>query len=156
MEMTATILAPILLALATAFFTARFYFYQATADLKSEYQRRFNERKWETYTAFAKTVKGVFTSTRAGRVDRDLPKHIAQLEEFVSDLWLVGSDDVVRRVLKWRHTSQAASPGKESLLDLAEILIAMRRDLGDTSTKIEGRDLLALFVNDIDTVFPRR
>jgi hypothetical protein len=155
METALTIVTGVLVALATAFFTSRFYVHQATTDLRNEYQRRFNEKKWDAYTGFAITVKDVLVSSKAGRLDRDQPKHITRLYEFMSELWLVGSDDVVKAVLGWRQTSQGADPGKESLVKLAAILIAMRKDLGDTSTKIEPRDLLGTFINDVDTVFPK-
>ena len=150
-----TILTGVVVALATAFFTSRFYVHQAKTDLRHEYQRRFNEKKWETYTGFAATLKSVVVSTKAGRLDRDQHKQIARLLDFVSELWLVGSDDVVAAVLAWRQTAASENPGAESLLLLGDILIAMRRDLGDTTTKIEARQILATFINDVDTTFPK-
>jgi hypothetical protein len=152
MEAAVTILTGVLVALATAFFTSRFYVHQATTDLRHEYQRRFNEKKWNVYTGFASTVRDVLVSTKAGRLDRDQPKQIARLYDFISELWLVGSDNVVRAVLIWRQTSDP----KDVLVKLADILIEMRKDLGDTGTKIEPRDLLGTFVNDIDSVFPKQ
>ncbi len=150
-----TVLTGVIVALATAFFTSRFYVLQAKTDLRHEYQRRFNEKKWDTYTGFAATLKSVLVSTKAGRLDRDQPKQIGRLLDFVSELWLVGSDDVVAAVLAWRQTAAGDTLGGESLLRLGDILIAMRRDLGDTNTKIEARDLLATFINDVDAAIPK-
>jgi hypothetical protein len=154
MDAILTIVGGLLVALATAFFTSRFYVHQATTDLRNEYQRRFNEKKWNAYTAFASTVKDVLVSTKAGRGQRDQSKQAGQLMDFMSELWLVGSDDVIYAVLAWRQSTDRDPTGKLSLEKLAEMLIAMRKDLGDTSTKIVPRDLLGTFINDIDSAFP--
>jgi len=160
MDIALTMLAGIIVALATAFFTSRFYVHQATTDLRNEYQRRFNDRKWETYTGFAATVRDVLRSTKDGKLDRELPKFISRLYDFMGDLWLVGSDDVIKAVLHWRSFSQDADDSKESgaaaLVALADIMIAMRKDLGDIDTKVEARDILGTFINDIDKVMPSR
>lgn len=93
-------------------------------------------------------------------MDRELPKFISRLHDFMGALWLVGSDDVMKAVLHWRQFSQDADASNESgataLVALADIMIAMRKDLGDTETQIEARDILGTFINDIDKVMPRR
>jgi hypothetical protein len=159
MEIALTLVTGVVVALATSFFTSRFYVHQATTDLRNEYHRRFNEKKWEAYTRFAATVRDVVSGTKDGKLQREMPKVIGRLHDFISDLWLVGSDDVVKAVLKRRRFSQDTpnhpAGGAEALLSLADIMIAMRKDLGDTTTKIEARDILATFINDVDTAIPK-
>ena len=144
------------MALATAYFTSRFYVRQATADLQTEFERRFNDWKWQVYIGFAATLRDVLLATKDQRLEKHMGKFIRQIYEFISQLWIVGSDDVVRAVLKWRRSSQqlegSGQDNAESLVSLAEILIAMRRDLGYTATNITARDVLSTFINDIDSV----
>lgn len=148
------LLAAALVALATAYFSSRFYAHRAKADLRKEFQSRFNERKWDTYTQFADIVRQVIESGKKDRVQRDLPKVIARLYGFTSSLWLVGSDEVVEAFLEWQRYSRSIEDGKpkgiEPLSKLTDILIEMRKDLGYDSSKLQSIDLLATFITDID------
>jgi len=144
-------------AAATAWFTARFYYLRASAELQAEFQSRFNERKWQAYTDFADTVRELLEDVRrpAGK-RKDINKHfLPRLYKFTAALWLVGSDEVIRAVGDWRETSNKAaddaSAGPEGIVALVNILIAMRRDLGNLESKIEPRDILVTFINDPDT-----
>jgi|GEM_PF-2494031 len=144
----------IILALATAFFTSRFYAHQMRAELQKEYESRFNERKWEVYTGFADIVRQVIRSGKSERLRRDLPKLIDQLLQFTSGLWIVGSDEVVEAFTEWQRYSRSVEQKEinslEPLEKLTTILIEMRKDLGYKSSKISPKDLLATFITDID------
>jgi hypothetical protein len=156
MESFATILTGVLVALATAFFTSRFYVHQATTDLRNEYERRFNERKWNAYTGFAETIRDVLKSMKGQSLDQDLPRVLDRIYDFMSALWLVGSDDVIRSVLRWRKTSGGgvtSDGGRASLRELANIIIEMRKDLGNTATALDAKDILGTFINDVDQFF---
>jgi hypothetical protein len=89
-----TLLASIIVALATAFFSSRFYIFQAKADLekelKKEFESRFNERKWEAYTGFANIVRETLQSSKDQKLRQKLPQLTSRLYEFTSKLWLVG------------------------------------------------------------------
>ena len=154
MDAFATIVVGVLLAVATAFFTSRFYVHQAKADLKKELEQKFNERRWQGYTDFSNTVLEVIQATQDERLGRQSPKIVRRMQEFIRRLWLIGSDKVVQAVLDWRRTSQETDEfgptSADGLVALANILIAMRHDLGDTDTKLTARDILATFINDID------
>ena len=92
-------------------------------------------------------------SIKEGRGERDLHKHIHKLEEFTSQLWIVGSDEVVQSYNRWlRRCRQNEEPndGGTGLVKMAEILIEMRRDLGYKTSAIEPIDILTTFVKDID------
>ena len=149
----------VIVALATAFFTSRFYVHQATTDLRNEYQKRFNEEKWQTYTGFSDTVRDILKSTKDRKLQEQLPATIDKLYDFTSDLWLIGSDDVVQSFIRWRSIGMKAeedpNAGVEALICLADILIEMRKDLGDIETEITARDILATFISDIDVTMPK-
>jgi hypothetical protein len=141
------------IAWATAFFTSRYYGNQAKADLEKEFKSRLNERKWETYTGFADTVRKLFQSSQGNRLDRDMPKLLGDMYQFIGRLWLVGSDEVVRSFVRWQRFNWESETRADApvggLWKLAEVLIEMRRDLGYDASAIEPEDLLGTFVKDI-------
>lgn len=161
MESWQTLLTGVALALATSFFTSRFYVHQAKADFQRDLERRFNERRWEIYTSFSGILIDLIQATTDNRLSKDLPRLIRDLRAFIGRLWLVGSDEVVEAVLRWRRsTSDAVSDtpvgSTRSMMKLLDILVAMRRDLGDARTQLTARDILATFVNDVDRFVDER
>lgn len=144
----------VIVAWATAFFTSRYYANQAKADLQKEFESRFNERKWETYTGFTDTVRRLFESSKADRLSNEEPELIHELYQFTGKLWLVGSDEVVRAFVEFqRYNCTPESQGRkaiEVLGRLASVWIEMRKDLGYKSSSIEPKDLLGTFVTDIE------
>jgi hypothetical protein len=156
MELAATIATGVIVALATAFFTSRFYVHQATVDLQREFDRRFNDRRWDIYTEFSKLLIDLLQASTDDRVQKQMPKFIQRMREFIGRLWLVGSDDVVKAVLRWRRYTQSVEDGSaeantQAIVELLNILVAMRRDLGERDTELSARDILATFVNDVDS-----
>jgi hypothetical protein len=61
------------------------------------------------------------------------------------------SDDVIRRWNELRRSAADAAEGKglEKLLELEDLMLAMRADLGQDNSRLEAGDLLGLWVNDI-------
>ena len=49
-----------------------------------------------------------------------------------------------------KQPGEGQKSGISVLIALANILIAMRRDLGDVSADLSPRDILRTFINDID------
>ena len=143
----------VLVAFATSYFTSRFYVHQATTDLQKDFERRFNDHRWSAYTEFSNIVMEFMQSTNNGSHQKQQSKFVRDLQRFIGRLWLAGSDEVVRAVLKWRRipTDRPKSgAGTEILVALAEILIAMRRDLGYVETAVSAKDILGTFITDID------
>jgi len=122
--------------------------------LQKEFESRFNERKWEIFTQFANILYQVIEGTRSDKTGRQMPKIIKRMNEFISQLWIVGSDEVVDAVAEWLRYSRQPEEEKdntfESLAKLTSILIEMRKDLGYESSKIGPKELLATFIVDID------
>jgi hypothetical protein len=156
------ILATILMALfssifgiVTAFLSSRFYANQTKADLKKEFESRFNEKKWSAYTGFAKLMGKVLKNVRAKKLNDTTQAQVAsEMQDFISELWLVGSDDVIDAVIAWqqfaREHANKEAPSSEVIFKMAAILIEMRKDLGYTSSQISPRDLVVTFIHDID------
>lgn len=100
MEAFVPVIAVFVGALATAYFTSRFYVRRVTADLEQHYQQQFNERRWDAYMGFARTLRKVVQSTLGAELDARLPEILVELHHFNSQLWLVASDDVVDAVVE--------------------------------------------------------
>ncbi len=141
-------------AFATSYFAYRFYSPRLQADLQKEFKSRFNERKWDAYTKFANILYQLLESIRKGDTDKKMPKYISQMNEFLSLLWVVGSDEVVNSVSEWlrysRMQSDVDEKGAEGLVRLINIVIEMRKDLGNKESNLSPKDLLSTFVVDID------
>ena len=122
------------------------------ADLQRDYDKKFNESRWQAYADFSKLVLDVLQASKGGRQQAD--KIDKKMQQFIERLWLSGSDDVIQAVLKWRRISNETDPqapdSARVLLALGEVVVAMRHDLGDTDSKVGARDILATIVTDLD------
>jgi hypothetical protein len=76
--------------------------------------------------------------------ERDLMKAFAAFSE---KLIVWGSADVIRAWVKFRTTK---FDGAEGLKMMDDFFLAIRNDLGNDSSKLKNRELLQLFVNDLD------
>jgi hypothetical protein len=79
-------------------------------------------------------------------------------QEFNRQFMVWGSDAVVSAYVKWRMyiTRQTSPPDpKESLFLLEDLIFAIRRDLGYKNNGLTAGDILAVFVNDVQSLLPR-
>lgn len=81
-------------------------------------------------------------------------------EKFNLPFMVWGADAVVAAFVKWRRfgmspSAVAANP-QESLFLFGDLILAIRRDLGHKNSRLASADVLALFINDIDSAPPRR
>ena len=157
-SMVITILPGVIVALTTSYFSARFYSHRVRAELQKEFESRFNERKWEVYMQFAEIIRKLLenTKTNEDKAQKEFRRIIHDLYGFTSNLWLVGSDEVVSAFLEWQKNSRAAANSREAiagldpLYKLADILIAMRKDLGYSTSHLTAREILATIITDLE------
>jgi len=66
-------------------------------------------------------------------------------------MWIpiYGSDETVRVFHRMMQVAFSAAPGPIMLRTYGQFLLAVRRDLGDASTKVDLVDLLGIRINDI-------
>lgn len=138
----------ILAGIIAAFVSSTFYAQRTKTDLQKEYDTKFNDRKWEAYTHFAQIVSDILLAVKQGKSD-ELEKFVAQLYEFTRQLWIVGSKDVVEAFIEWRRYGQSEDrDSKEYLIQLGNIIIAMRKDLGYSTDNIKSAEILATIIDD--------
>lgn len=80
-------------------------------------------------------------------------------QHFNRQFMVWGSDAVVSAYVRWRRfitdeKKRQAEP-KESLFLFEDLVYAIRKDLGHRNNGLSSGDILALFVNDIQSILPR-
>lgn len=131
------------------------------SERRMEIERQIREEKIPIYESFLafwfKLVpgKGMPQNTMAQE------EMIEFLREFTQKMITWGSDDVLKVYCKMRKSlvEQANSPTQSNygaILLLEEMLYAIRRDLGHKNNGLSQGDVLALFIDDVDTILPPR
>ncbi len=143
----------VLLAFIAATLQVRSYREQTRASVEADYQRRTDEKKRDLYFRFTKTFREIMWQTKSTSVKTSINK---QFMEFTIDLLLAGSDEVVESFLRWRDTSllvggpeHDAAERYLSLAEFARLILALRQDLGYSTTNLTERQVLASFINDL-------
>ncbi len=140
-----TLFEQILLSIITALITAGFaylgFWRQAKAELKKEFQNKFNNRKWDAYQEFIDQISlmrlmsskfyGVLKENQKEeyfKLDDQLYRNLDQVE---SEILLVGSNIVVSAYIKWRREFLGTTyDNAETFKAMIELLNSMRVDLG--------------------------
>ncbi|NWG35673.1 MAG: hypothetical protein HXY42_14680 [Chloroflexi bacterium] len=103
-------------------------------DLEIEFSSRFNDRKWEAYTEFAKFLHRYL----GGRRDESDDPFDDQLVPLASQILIAGSDEVVRSFRLWREAATVYGDGDNAAREeLYSLVLEMRRDLGNRRTRLE-------------------
>ena len=144
-----TIIVPIVSILGSVLLSAIgsfLYVRQAKIDLVNEYEKRFNEKKWKTYLEFATNV--VKQVNAASTPEHNLVSAAdMELDSLTAELLLVGSDAVVISYRQWRQFEQVnGKRDTETLYALFDVVIEMRKDLGNSATKVNLEHLLGMLV----------
>jgi hypothetical protein len=141
MENFSKILLDVLTAVITAGLTFLGFWRKAKADLEQEYLKRFNDKKWDVYTEFTKSLQEFLADKETDFSD---PVHRSSEETaLASQLVLIGSDEVVKAFRAWRETSMVYGRSQKEAKDKLFMLVAtMRNDLGIKYSKLEVDDLL--------------
>ena len=104
-------------------------------------------KKIPVYEKQIETFFSVFMSEKiSGKKisERDLMKAFTAFSE---KLIVWGSADVIQAWVKFRTTK---FDGADGLKVMDELFLAIRKDLGNDSSKLKNHELLRLFVNDLD------
>jgi len=147
-----TIIAGGLSAIVTATVTKR-------SEKRLEIERQIRQQKIPIYESFLpfwfKIVPGKGTS--ASTMSQE--EIVEFLQNFTQQMIAWGSDDVLKAYCQVRKSlvAQANNPGQNGyapILLIEEMLYAIRRDLGHKNSGLTQGDVLALFINDVDTILP--
>jgi hypothetical protein len=111
------------------------------------------EHKRAVYEEFMQFYFSLLTPRGAGVESAFDPEKLDSLQRMNQKLILWASDDVLALFNRFR-TAALAAPADGSVdvvLDWEQVLYAIRRDLGHRNEGLISRDLLRLFLNDVDS-----
>jgi len=86
--------------------------------------------------------------------DKEKENHIKNtLKDFMvnGSLWL--SDETVKTFVDYRLAAQRGASDSETIIYLARLMLAFRKDLGHTNKNLSEKDMLDVFLNDTDAIF---
>ena len=118
-------------------------------------RKEHREKKAPVYECLITFVLKMLLDSQKG-----LPLNEEDLENFMTDtiqkLTVWGSDEVVIAFLRWmrhiRNGSAQTSKPHEALYLVEELVFAIRQDLGHANRNLAKKDLLSMFIHDIDTL----
>ena len=124
-------------------------------EKRREIEQELRKKKEKIYEEFMRMWFKLMPMQGSNQEDIDLEED--QFKEIAVGLTIWGSDAVVR---KWSSIKRDLSPqaGKEpgnllqSLLAIEELLLCMRLDLGHKNVDLRPKDVLRIFVKDIDEI----
>ena len=119
-------------------------------SLESSQSRR------KAYEEFVTTLFETFDGTnKGGRIDKRTEQRLRSVfKDFRPKILLVGSDEVVRAFNDWNiYSDQTLTPEMQHglLAAIADLVVAMRRDLGYPKTDLKRIEILAVFLTDAET-----
>jgi len=111
------------------------------------------QRKRELYAKFLDLFFNVLK--RGKKVDQD--KLSSELMDIAKDMTVYASDEVLRLFVQFRTMALTEERDSKTILEwFGKIILQIRKDLGYSITRIEPRDVLSVFITDIDKLYPNR
>lgn len=113
--------------------------------------------KTEEFTSFTKLQQRLLTDVAfQTELKSGNRKAVDELQkaalELATGLFLFASDETVRQYRDWKIGSASGKlSGKEMLLEIGNLMVALRKDLGYQQTELKAADYLRLFITDWDT-----
>ena len=128
------------------------WMYKHERERRSAAEQQISERKRQAYLALLSVYFDMMRGVKAAKVS-DEKEAATCLFDAGAELLLFGSDGVIKAFNRLRQRAQA---NELRLLDLGELMVAIRRDMGHRKTKMTADEALAHFINDYDPEFARR
>ena len=107
-------------------------------------ERQLSDKKYDVYFKFISVYFDIFKTIKKGQ-KFDASKLTGKMIDIKKELTIYGSDEVIRKFFKWE---QASSNEVNSLIPITDIIIEMRKDMGNPKTKITTNDFLKSLVRD--------
>jgi hypothetical protein len=138
-----TVITSIVAALITSILAHREIKRRAEIDLQNQYATRFNEKKWVTYIKFVDSVRELFVVSQTNKKNNKYPDFLS----LTTDLFLIGSDSVILSYKAWRVRYDTNGPfDQNTLFNLFDLVVEMRKDLGNNKTELDYEDLLGSLI----------
>lgn len=125
---------------------------QARIDLDKELLQRQHDERRPVYTEFMGLFRDIISNKGKG-LPRDAER---RMRNFMVDSFLLSSDEVFRRFLVIRRLGDADTDTDEEkaaliLTAFADLIRALRADMGYPESSLTNEDILRAFINDFDS-----
>ena len=122
------------------------WLYRHEKERREAVERQLSEHKYKAYITLLDILFGVIKDTKAGKTI-DQSDLVNRMFDANKDLILYGSDDVVKTYQEWLLMTRA---GKIKFGQFGEIIISIRRDMGNPKTKITSEVVLRQLIVDYE------
>ncbi|MCL2568421.1 MAG: hypothetical protein FWE12_03155 [Oscillospiraceae bacterium] len=125
------------------------------SEHRSKVKAELRAKMEKPYSEFVSLIFDIMANTKQEKVISD-EEITNRMVLFSKEVTLYGSNKVVRRWAKYRISLASKPPLAESMLQLENILFAIREDLGVKKRGMKKGELLALFINDIEEILQNK
>lgn len=108
---------------------------------------RTADKKLETYMPFLKTLGDMLTPNRNKQASKEMENVLLDFQTAVI-VW--GSDQVIEAFARYRILASHNPPALITMRLVADLQLAMRRDLAWPDTKVELGLIIGMRINDLD------
>jgi len=122
-------------------------------ERRREIEKQLSEKK---YNVYIRIIELFFSVVNGVRMKKDLPTDdlVNTLMKIMEELLVYGSDSVVKKFSYWkRHAGE--NDGIGAIVVFAEIILEIRKDMGQPESKVDIDDLLGMFITDYETLKPQ-
>jgi hypothetical protein len=125
------------------------YLYRSTRDRERELEERLAEQKRTIYQQYLDIVRRIVEQSGTPKGIRTEPL-VVELRKFAFSSVLYASDEVVQAHVRFATMRDEGRP--YTLGAIADILVAIRRDIGFPKTKLTREDVLGVFIRDVENL----
>jgi predicted DNA-binding ribbon-helix-helix protein len=121
--------------------------YRHERERREAVEHQLSEHK---YKAYVELLEIFFDLMKSIKADRKIPqaKLTNRMIDASKDLMVYGSDEVVAIYQQWLKDAREGKPG--GLTWFGDLVVAIRRDMGHTKTKITSDQILRQLITDYD------
>ena len=118
-------------------------------ERKAAVVAQLREKKIPVYEDIIRLMFGIAFGGKGGRKQLNEQEMIKATTDITEKLTIWGSDEMVREFHGFRMSALNQPSGYETLGRVANLMLAVRKDLGHENKNIGRREILGLFINDL-------
>lgn len=117
------------------------WLYRHEKERRLQIEKQLSDRKYNVYIDLLTVFFNILKQVKKGQ-KTNAQKLIDKMMDIKKELIIFGNDNVLYAFFKWEKQSQA----KSNLKSLAELIVEIRKDMGNPNTKITTKDFLKSLV----------
>ena len=118
-------------------------------ERKAAVVAQLREKKIPVYEDIIRLMFGIAFGGKGGRKKLNEQEMIKATTDITEKLTIWGSDEMVREFHGFRMSMLSQPSGFGTLQRVANLMLAIRKDLGHKNKDIGRREILGLFINDL-------